>query len=112
VTTKKPVYKIENLVVLQYASNICYTELVKLELDKLPDGVLSVDLNEGTWEADIPNFCYSTKRTLRFGDEKRKCPDSCRFGTIGIYDKSNIVHLNTMLHDAQDATEETLVHYD
>jgi hypothetical protein len=51
VAEKKPKHKIENLVVLQYASNICYTNVVKLDIEKLPTGVLSVDPSKGTWRA-------------------------------------------------------------
>ena len=102
----------ENLVALIFASNTCYTEVVELsevsgrKVHDPEDGwwkwaMIELDLEKGTW---------------RHGKNKKgKIGGSCRYessgsrneyGLIGIYDKTNIKHLGSMVHDGKEATED------
>ena len=86
----------KNLVVLCYASNTCYTTVVPL------------DENEQDVRVNIPKSCWSmvkTKRLYRIGEEMRHCDNGCRGGVIGIYDRTNINHLDYMVHHSGEATE-------
>jgi len=101
---KETMCKLENLIILQYTSNICYTTVTPLDINNLPKEVLSVDTSNGTWKM-VPS---TSQKTLRIRHDMRRCEDGCRGGVIGIYDRTNIEHLNSMPHAAKDATRETL----
>jgi len=111
VAKKKLGHSAKNLVVLQYCQNTCYTSVVKFDINKLPEGVLSVNPNGGTWQTKTAGF-HPCTQSLRIGKDVRRCDGSCRYGVIGIYDSTDVDHLDKMVNDAKEATRETLVCYD
>jgi len=94
--------KLENIVVLQYADNECYTTVVvPIDAIKKHGKNFSIDLTNNTW-------IYNNKR--------HKIGESCyidnhsHYGVIGVYDQTLIKHLNRMVMDSKSATESG--HYD
>jgi hypothetical protein len=92
--------KKEDVIVLQYASNTCYTNVVKLEDAKIKG--LKVDLDKGVWS-------FEGCKNIPVGNSRRAYPHNCgsqhESGIIGIYDKENIEHLNSMAFHVKEATE-------
>jgi len=80
----------KNLVVLQYESPNVSTAI--------PLG-LSIDIEKEEWQfknpKDISPF-QPTPRKIGHFNYSMKC---CSHGVIGVYDKSNIIHLNSMVKD-------------
>jgi hypothetical protein len=83
-------YDLKNLVFLAYGSD-SYINL----REEAPQNT-EVDAEKGTW-------CFDGK-TWKIG-ECRHCPWGFRWGIIGVYDRTNLAHLNQMIHDARKATE-------
>lgn len=94
---------IENLVVLQYSSNSCVTEVVDFDPEDLPVGVAELDAEKGKWTSDKNGYNPGT-RVLEIGIGTRKCDFGCRFGVIGLYDRTSTEHLDRMVRASQDAT--------
>jgi hypothetical protein len=96
--------KKEDLFALIYADNTCYVSVVKLEevderqVHDPEDGPwkwpkLILDLKKGTWQ-------QGPKGEVRqIGDGH---PDG--YGLIGIYDRTNLKHLDTLVWDVREAT--------
>lgn len=82
----------KDLAYLVYASNDCYTHLQ----EEIPEGV-EVNTQKGTW-------CFEGK-TYKIGDEMRHCNHGSRWGVIGVYDRTNIEHLNAMVNHSEEATK-------
>jgi hypothetical protein len=82
--------KLEDLVVLQYASNTCYTTLTRVSEVKVKN--FSVDIEKSTWS-------YDEYRDRKIGDARLY---GAHFGVIGVYDRTNDQHLNSMLYAARD----------
>lgn len=84
----------ENLVILRYSPNICCTQVVNLKDE--PSKKFELDLEKRVWSFDkwekIP---IGTSRSDR----------DYRDGIIGVYDRTNIKHLNSMVNDAKKFTE-------
>lgn len=87
------VYTRENLVLLQYASNTCFTSVV----DQFPADV-ELDLAAGVWRYQGAAYPIGTKM--------RYCDWGCRYGPIGVYDRTQTSHLDFMVHHAAEATRE------
>ena len=85
----------KNVVVLVYAPNNCYTRVVPLaEAEEV-----TVNCQDGLW--------FDGGGTIRQIGEHRNCGlDSVREGVIGVYDRSLIEQLNSMLHAAEYATRQ------
>jgi hypothetical protein len=83
----------ENLVFLAYCSNECYVTLT----DKVPKGV-TVDFERETWTFK--------RRSYTIGGIGRHCDYGCRYGPIGAYDRTKLEHLQNMISDSGDATQE------
>jgi hypothetical protein len=111
-TTDDITFKKEDLVALIWGSNTCHTKVVDPDYvseRQVYDGEdkkhwkwakLKLDLKEGTWKHG--------KKEAKIGKHFR---DPCgiwsenRYGLIGIYDRTNLEHLDSMVDDAQAATE-------
>lgn len=87
--------KLEDLVVLQYASNTCYTTVVRV--GEIKEESFSVDLEKSTWS-------FREYKDRKIGDS-RYCPTDRQGGVIGVYDRTNDDHLRLMLHAAQEAVD-------
>lgn len=86
----------KNIVVLVYADNNRYTKVVLLS--EVHEGI-DVNCREGIWAEE--------DGTVHQIGEHRPCGrDARREGVIGVYDRSNIRQLNSILHAAAYATAE------
>ncbi len=96
--------KEENLAVLQYASNTCYTQVVEFKDVK---EAVTVDLEKKVWT-------YLDFKNVKIGKARSQYLNGHEFrdGIIGVYDRRNTEHLDQMVHDAAEATHETSDHYD
>lgn len=83
--------KRENLVFLAYSANSCYTHLSEGEA---PKGCM-VDLEKGTWTFD--------RKVFPIGTQMRRCEWGCKWGVIGVYDRSNFEHLKGLIYHAREA---------
>jgi hypothetical protein len=113
-----PEFDINNLVALVWANNECYTCVVDLSFvseREVPGGEMGEEPYTWKWAKLVID---TKKGTWEHGDKKGKIGYSftsyydCRYGLIGIYDKTNIQHLNHMVSDAKEATEDRNIHWD
>ena len=94
--------ELRNLVVLSFASNTCYTEVKRA--DDLRDENLQIDTAKGLWS-------YSPWKDVRVGHAR--FVDNCsRYGVIGVYDSSDVMHLDTMVHDAMETVDRHAIDVD
>ncbi|MAH03849.1 hypothetical protein CMI39_03635 [Candidatus Pacearchaeota archaeon] len=96
--------KEENLVVLTYAVNNCWTNVK--EISDIDDKDFSINLEKELWS-------YRCWKDIKIG--KKRSPyttysDECREGIIGVYDKTNIKHLDFLVHDAIESTKDNTPH--
>jgi len=96
---KNPIER-KNLVALMYASNSCYTKVVGIE--NISEKGFSIDIEEGRWS----NRYF---RDIEIG--RGKCGEY-KEGVIGVYDRTKISHLDSMVHDAKSATKESFTRQD
>lgn len=92
-----------NLVFLMYASNTCYTTVV----GKMPEEI-EVDLQQGTWSYKDKRQNNHGWHEFKIGSQARHCSHGSRGGMIGVYDRTNVQHLDTMVSVARDATRDRL----
>jgi hypothetical protein len=85
----------EDLVVLRFASNECYTNIV--DLAKTDPKEVSVDEKKGTWKYE---------EQIREIGQSRYIDPHCKYGVIGVYDRSLTEQLNSMVSASQNATED------
>ena len=88
-----------NLVFLMYSGNICYAKVVS----KMPEEI-EVDLQKGTWSYKEKRLNHGGWQEFKIGSQVRHCEDGCRGGMIGVYDRTNVQHLDSMVHAAGEAT--------
>ena len=94
----------KDLVVLSYSDNNLYTKVAEFKDEKI-DG-LEVDVDKMVW-----SYCfgdYSKLEDIPIGSCRNfygSHGESSR-GVIGVYDKTNMEHLNSMNYDAKWATRE------
>lgn len=95
-------FQIKDLVVLMYARNECYTNVVdaKEALSEYPG--LSVDLKKGKWSYVRGSKLWEDVEIGRSIDHEY----GCRGGVIGVYDRTRTEQLNSMVHHAREATRE------
>ena len=87
----------EDLIVLMYASNNCYFEIVPYH-----DGIknLSVDFIKGTWSyREWENNQIGKARDFFYKNGIGRFNE----GIIGVYNKTKIEHLNSMVFDIIEA---------
>jgi len=92
-------FRKEDLVVLKYASNSCYTQVITAEEAEQQTENLIIDTVNGTWTFDRETFSIG-ERGIRWHGSRKK-----RYGIIGVYDRTNIRHLDLMVIDGKEATE-------
>jgi hypothetical protein len=100
--------RIEDLVVLVYTSNECYTNVISYKESQLkPSYKIVIENDKWIW---IPNSdtkissTIGTKRTIYRGNGWSK-NEAGHSGIIGVYDKTDVEHLNRMVRDSQEATQ-------
>lgn len=97
-------YKRENLVVLVYADNTLYTRVFPPDHPEVQKHHVIIYENEGIWSAPHNSDSGMLRQIPRIG-EKRYIAWGCRYGAIGVYDCTNLEHLNSMLCHAKEATD-------
>lgn len=80
----------KNLVALVFAPNNCYVNVVGL--DKV---VVGIDIEKGVW--------YHKNNAIPIGKGRYT---KYKKGIIGIYDRTNIDHLDSMVHQVKEATRD------
>ena len=95
-----------NLLVLKFAQNNCYTNLVRFNPENLYDGLVSVDADRGTWVIQDMDDSTHPLREIAIGHGRECFSASSRRGVIGIYDQTKLVHMGRMMYHAQDAIRE------
>ncbi|MEI6039771.1 MAG: hypothetical protein WCP93_00235 [Candidatus Berkelbacteria bacterium] len=86
---------VQNLIFLVFAANPCYIKVT----DKKPKDV-TINLVTKTW---FRNGDHEPHRSNRIGSAIRQ-PIKDGGAIIGVYDRTNINHLNAMAGDIRDAT--------
>ncbi len=91
--------KRENLIVLRYAFNECYTQVVSLEEPEVKKQKIIINELGGTWSRS------GSESTFKIGEP---CYPryKCSYKIIGIYDRTKIEHLNTMVYAANEAVRD------
>lgn len=89
----------ENLVVLMYASNCCYTSV----MDEIVPGLI-IDEIEKTWGYCHPKDQFPTVRMHKFGSCNYQMKNRSS-GVIGVYDRMDIKQLNAMVFHAREMTD-------
>jgi len=88
----------KDLVVLCYASNTCNVQVVPLNEEKQN---VRVDMLKGLWYMiKIQGLYY------RIGEEMRYCENGSQGGVVGVYNKTDVKHLNHMVHHSKEATSD------
>lgn len=96
--------KPEDLVVLKYADNTCYTNVVNIS--DLKDKDFSYDIKKKTWTYKYGNYDDRCPKTYKIGEESRHCSWGCQFGVIGVFDRTDTGQLSFMVSCAKRSTEE------
>jgi hypothetical protein len=100
-------FRLENMVVLRYARNTCYVEVVLLE-DALGIMGLKANLEKGEWYKEIPSAtAHSEYSTRKIGQPNivHRAYLRSEGAPIGVYDRTNIDHLSAMVAAAINATQ-------
>lgn len=82
--------KKQNLVFLVFTENPCYTEIVR----KCPKEV-KLNLESRTWKFNGSKYEIGKSRPLL----------GYSYGVIGVYDQTNLEHLNSMLNDFKEVVK-------
>lgn len=98
-------YDRKNLVVLMFSENECLAEVVQPDSSRVEKSGTTIDEVSGTWTSPDPNDPAKPTQTLEIGQGRYfdRC-DSHR-GVIGVYDRTDLRHLNTMVSNACSATD-------
>jgi hypothetical protein len=93
------------VVVLAYANNSCYVNLLTLEeaLKKFKDYGFTVDTEKQTWTWTSGDSYFGTK--FKFGDS-RYMRHYQRFGVIACYVSNNFDHLCCLASAGSEATDD------
>jgi hypothetical protein len=94
--------RIEDLVVLQYASNNCYAQVIDLkDLKNKPEDRFRVDVEKGLWNYRCWENVEIGQRRSPYDQNRNKS----KSGIIGVYDRTNVSHLDNMVHDVKSALD-------
>lgn len=95
--------KKENIIVLCYSQNSCCTSVVKLTDSEKQFSNLELDLSNNKWR--FKDGEYNNNQFWNIG-RCRYVANGKHFGVIGLYDMTNLEHLNMMAAHSQSATSE------
>ncbi len=90
----------KNLVALVYAPNRCYTKVVHLN-DEIVKNDVVINVARKTWKPKLGN-----SQLFKIGDSRH----DQRGEVIGIYDRTLITHLGSMVRHGKEATTITNWH--
>ena len=92
----------KNLIALIFAPNNYYTRVVSIDDPEVIKDKITINLRAGTWrrhsKTHYKTYSIGTARYVRFGYGVN--------GVIGVYDRTDLGHLNSMVHDVKEATTE------
>jgi hypothetical protein len=94
--------QLENLVVLQFAQNNCYVQVIDINKAIGKEEGFSLNINKGQWS-------YDEWKDNDIGNSRsvfNKYSHKCKSGIIGVYDRTNIKHISMMVNDALEFTKE------
>lgn len=96
--------KIEDLVILKYAPNTCYVNVV--ETSEIDNQDINIGLENKTWDY-LPSENYELWQNILIGRARniRGKYGEKKVGIIGIYNKNSIKDLNQMAMDATEFTK-------
>lgn len=97
-------YSRGDLVVLMYADNHCYTNVVSADNLRVKKSGATINERDGTWTAPHPSDPALAPQTQPIGGS-RYFHRGSRWGVIGVYDRTKLEHLDSMVSDAQEATD-------
>jgi hypothetical protein len=100
-------YDRKNLVVLIFSENECYTEVVLPDNPKVKKSGTAIDEGGGTWTAPDPNDPAKPAQTQEIGRGRYFGRCDSHWGVVGVYDRTNLGHLNAMVSDACNATDKS-----
>jgi hypothetical protein len=103
-------YKLENMVVLRYTRNTCYVEVVPLA-DALDIMGLKVNFEKGEWSSNVSLGVGHGERSTRKIAQPiivHRAYLRSEGAPIGVYDRTNIDHLNAMASATINATESNM----
>jgi len=89
---------LQDIVVLGFSPDCCNLTLGKLNLRRLPPGMVAIDPNGETWTWQ--DHIQHQIQIVKFGEVHKNSFDGDRWGTIGIFDKTNLKHIQAMLQIA------------
>ena len=92
--------KKEDLIVLRYAQNTCYVNVALA--NEVHEGDFSIDLEKKIWS-------YQCWKDVPIGQQRSPYDDhsnKIKSGIIGVYDRSDIKQLSSMVHDAAESLRE------
>jgi hypothetical protein len=92
--------RLRDLILLQYAPNVCYVQVVSIKNAKKNNPTLQIDLEKKVWSW---GGMRSGIKDVPIGNA-RDIEPSCRTGPIGIYDRTNDAQLSNMANDVIKAT--------
>lgn len=99
-------YDRSDLVVLMYSENNCYTIVVLTDDPRVEKSRATIDEKSDTWTAPHPGDPALAPQTQKIGED-RYFDRGSRWGVIGVYDRTKLEHLNSMIRDSQEATDDT-----
>jgi len=92
---------IEDLIVLHYAPNTCYVQVV--DVKDFEKKELKIDIPKGTWSYDFWKDVKIGRARSEYGRYSSKIHD----GIIGVYNRHDTKHLDQLAHDALNFTHTT-----
>jgi len=106
-TKKKPAngFDVKNLIVLTYGPNNCYMGVIEAEKALAKDKNLHIDLQKGTWH-------YGHFMEMDIGCGYQASRNKSELPFLGIYDKTEMNHLNSLAHAASAAVHSSYPSYD
>jgi len=93
---KENTVTLEKLVVLKYADNECYVQVVSVKeaMEKYGEKYFGIDLAKRTWRYGQSQFKIGSRR---------ECERGSRGGVIGVFNRFNIDQLDSLAHAAVNA---------
>ena len=95
-----------DLVVLVYAANNCYTDLLLPDDPRVAKAGVTIDEARGTWTySGLNESAHRVTQQHQIGEGFSR-PHGWRWGVIGVYNKADLEHLRSMISDAKEALKE------
>ena len=92
-------YRIQDYVVLRFSSfpPACL-ELNYFDIRHLPTGMVAMDVEEENWT--WKDHTRNETQIIKIGEIRKISPNGGRLGVIGVFDRTNLKHLEAMVQAA------------